>query len=111
MGGAVDISAKSHSVRHKHCSSCLQSAILNFGGRLTSHNVAVGCVTIGLGMVKNIGETVGISVMCHSVVEKHSTSGLPFTVLHFELWRLIEGVHYRMFTIVSGWVENVAVTD
>ena len=92
----VNISTIYHSVRQKHCTSGLQSAILNFGGRLTSDNVAVSCVTIGSGMVENIEETVGISVMCHSVDEKHCTSGLQFTVRHFELWRSIEGGHYRL---------------
>jgi len=51
VGVAVDISTKSHSLRQKHCTSGLLSAILIFGGRFTSDNVAVGCVTIGSGMV------------------------------------------------------------
>jgi len=56
LGVDDDISRKSYSVRLKHCTFGLQSAILNFGGSLTTDNVAVICVTIGSGIVKISGQ-------------------------------------------------------
>ena len=76
---------------------------------MTSDNI--DCVTIGSDMIENIGETVGVSVVCHSVDQKHCTSGLPFTVRHFELWRSIDGGIIGCVTKVSGQVENVWVAD
>ena len=68
-----------HSVPDKHSTSGLVSAILNYGGRLTSANV--GNDTSGSGMVESVGVAVGISTISHSVSEKHSTSGLESTIL------------------------------
>ena len=51
---------------------------MNFGGPLTSDKV--GSVTIGSGVVENVGVDVEIVMISYSVPEKHSTSGLepPF---------------------------------
>ena len=53
LGVTVGISTISHSVPEKHSTSGLVSAVLNYGGRLTSANV--GNVTSGSGMVENVG--------------------------------------------------------
>jgi hypothetical protein len=61
------------------CTSGLQSAILNFNSRPTSHNVSIA--TIGMGLVENVVKAVGISAICHSIPELHCTSGLVSTLL------------------------------
>ena len=43
----------------------------------------VGSVTTSSGVVENVGVAVGISLISHSVPEKHSTSGLVSVILNF----------------------------
>jgi hypothetical protein len=66
-GKAVGISAICHSIPEIPYTTCLQSAVLNFGSRPTSGNV--GGVTISSGMVENVGKAVGISAICHFIPE------------------------------------------
>ena len=80
VGVAVGISTISHSVPEKHSTSGLESAILNFGGRVTSDYV--GSVTDGSGMVENVGVAVGISVTSHSIPEIQFNSSLMSAILN-----------------------------
>ena len=44
----------------------------------------VGSVTTGSGVVENVGVAVGISLISHSVPEKHCTSGLKSAILIYD---------------------------
>jgi len=79
VGVAVEISTISHSVPDKHSTSGLESAILNYGRRLTSANV--GNVTSGSGVMENVGLIFGISVISHSIPKIQCTSGLKSAIL------------------------------
>ena len=74
VGVAVGISVICHSIPEIQCTSGLQTAILNCDSRPMSGNV--GNVTIDSGMVEIAGVAVGISVICHSILEIQCTSGL-----------------------------------
>ena len=80
VGLAIGILMICHSVPEIQCTSGLQSAILNCASRSTSGNV--GSVIIDPGMVENMGVAVGISLICHSVPEIQSTSGLQSAILN-----------------------------
>jgi hypothetical protein len=56
-------------------------------------------------MVENVGKAVGISVICHSIPEIQSTSGLQSAILSFAC-RLMSD-YVGSSTIGSGMVENV----
>ena len=43
----------------------------------------VGSVTTSSGVVENVRVAVGISLISHSVSEKHSTSGLESAILNY----------------------------
>ena len=43
----------------------------------------VGSVTTGSAVVENVRVAVGISLISHSVSEKHSTSGLESAILNY----------------------------
>ena len=104
----VGISTISYSVSEKHSTSGLESAILNYGGRLTSDKV--GSFAVDSGMVENVGEAVVISTISHSVPEKHSTSGLESSILkHVVGWRRAMSDNVGSVTIDPGIVENVGV--
>ena len=105
VGVAVGISTISHSVPEKHSTSGIDSAILNYGGRLMSANV--GNVTIGSGMVENVGLIVGISVISHFIPEKQCTSGLKSVILNYGA--RLTSANVGNVTIGSGMVENVGV--
>ena len=52
----------------------------------TLPDVGRHCLTsaiIDLGMVENVGLAVGISVICHSILETQCTSGLQSDILEF----------------------------
>jgi hypothetical protein len=72
-------------------------------GRPTSG--CVGNVSINTNMVENVGKTVGITVICHSIPEIQSTSGLQSTILNFG--SRPTSVNVGGATISSGMVENV----
>ena len=101
----------SHSVPDKHCTSGFQhSTTMNYGGglRLTSGNVVI--VTIGSGVVENVGLAVGISVISHSIPEVLCTSGLKSAILkHVVGWRRAMSGNVGRVTIDSGMVEYVRV--
>jgi hypothetical protein len=61
VGKAVGISTICHSISEIYSTSGLVSAILNFDSRPTSDSV--GSITIGSGIVENVGKGVGISTI------------------------------------------------
>jgi len=84
VGEAVGISTISHSVPEKHSTSGLESAILkHVVGLRQAMSDKVGSITVDSGMAENVGETIGISVISHCVLEIQCTSGLTSTILNF----------------------------
>ena len=79
---AVGISLISHSVPEKHSTSGLESAILKYCGRLTPS--LIGIITSNMDRVANVGLAFVISVISHSVPEKHCTSGLESAILIYD---------------------------
>ena len=67
----------------------------------------VGNVTNGLGVVENVVIAIGISTISHSVLEKHSTSGLESAILN--LGGRVTSDNVGSFAVDSGVVENVVV--
>ena len=68
-------------------------------------SVSVVIVTIGSGVVENVGVAVGISVISHSVPYKHSTSGLEYAILN--TGGRVTSADADSVTSGSGMVENV----
>jgi len=67
----------------------------------------VGNVTNGLGVVENVVIAIGISTISHSVLEKHSTSGLESAILN--LGGRVTSDNVGSVTDGSGMVEYVGV--
>ena len=70
----VAISLVSHFLPGIQCASGLLSAILNSRSLPMSDNVIN--VAVESGMVENLGAAIGISLICHFVLEKQCTSGI-----------------------------------
>jgi len=67
----------------------------------------IGSIAIDSGMVENVVLAIGMSVMSHSVPEKHSTSGLESAILN--LGGRVTSANVGNVTYGSGVVENVGV--
>ena len=110
---AVGISLISHSVPEKHSTSGLESAILKYCGRLTPS--LIGIITSNMGRVENVGLAFGISVISHSVPEKHSTSGLESAILIYDcrltstpsIYHHLTSGNVSDVTAESGMVKNI----
>jgi hypothetical protein len=80
VGKAVGISAICHSIPEIQSTCGLVSTSLNFDSRPTSDSV--GGMIIGSGMVENVGKAVEFSVICNSIPEIQSASGLHSAILN-----------------------------
>ena len=70
----------SPSVSERHSASSLESAILNYGGMLTSGNI--NSFTGELVMAENVGLALGFVVISHSIPERHRTSSLESAIVN-----------------------------
>jgi len=115
VGLAVGISVISHSVLEKLCTSGLESAILKYGGQLTSRTVDVLPFDIAqcqrshhcLGRVQKYEVAVRISVIPHTVTEKLCTSGLESAILNSVSLRHPYGYRRREYFSLIKFIRNM----
>ncbi len=99
---AVEISLISHSIPEIQCTSGLQPAILNSGGRPMLSNVSSD--TGGFGVVENLWVPFGIASLSHSV---QSYFYFRSRVRHFEIRWSADVGQCLSDTDGSGLIDNV----